>query len=115
MVQPEDFATHVGQEIIIEGIAQRSKAGAFLVAGDQEIWLKNYDWKDSEMGVAVQVKGILSRGVDPLSSFPVATQDENGAWSQGVGGFSSDLKPNDMVSLKESWLLEVKSVSVVSN
>ena len=115
MIQPEDFTAHIGQEVVIQGIAQRSKAGALLLSGNHEIWLDNYDWEDTEMDKKVQVKGILLKGLSPIASFPVATQDENGAWSQGVGGPSSDLQPSIERSSGENWLLQVQSVSVLSN
>ena len=104
---------NVGQEIWLEGLALRSKAGAFLTVGGEEIWLINHDWSKSEYEQTVKVQGVLQRGIDPLSSFPVATQDEHGAWSQGVGGFSPDLQPSSPPPKTEGWLLEVISVEKV--
>jgi len=112
MISPKDFVQYAGQEILIQGFAHRSKAGAFLISGGEDIWLTNYDWSTKEYEQLVVVKGIVKRGVDPLSSFPVAKQDENGAWSQGVGGFSSDLQPSTPLPKQEIWLLDVISVEL---
>ena len=114
MLQSENFSDHIGQEVTIEGIALRSKAGAFIVSGEQDIWLQNYDWNDEEYEKKVQVTGILSQGSDPLQTFPAATQDEDGAWSQGVGGIESmELKP--IISSSSSWIIQVQQVSLVEN
>ena len=112
MISPKDFVLYTDQEILIQGFAHRSKAGAFLIVEGEDIWLNNYDWSTKEYEQLVVVKGIVKRGIDPLSSFPVATQDENGAWSQGVGGFSSDLQPSSSLPTKEGWLLDVVSVEL---
>ena len=113
MVSPKDFVRYAGQEILIQGFAHRSKAGAFLIAEGEDIWLTNYDWSTKEYEQLVVVKGIVKRGVDPLSSFPVAKQDEHGAWSQGVGGFPSDLQPGSpLPKQEEGWLLDVVSVEL---
>ena len=112
VISPKNFVQYAGQEILIRGFAHRSKAGAFLIAEGEEIWLVNYDWSKNEYEQLVIVKGIVKRGVDPLSSFPVATQDENGAWSQGVGGFSPDLQPSSPLPKTEGWLLDVVSVEL---
>lgn len=112
VIQPQDFQAYLGQEITVQGTAFRSKAGVFLVSEGQDIWIVNYDWKAEEYEKKVEVKGILSQGIDPLSAFPVATKDENGSWSQGIGGIGSvELQPK--ISVSQTWLLEVQSVSIV--
>ena len=112
VIQPQDFQAYLGQEITIQGIALRSKAGVFLVSEGQEIWIVDYDWKAEEYEKKVEVRGKLSQGRDPISAFPVATKDENGAWSQGTGGIgSSELQPK--IAVSQTWFLEVQSVSIV--
>ena len=127
IVNKEQLKESEGQVVQIEGITQRMKAGSSILFDDIEIWCLGMDWEDS--GKQVRVIGVLSRGGSPQSSFPIATQDENGGWSQGVRGDSSmvnteleSLRPDDSPTTKPSsespkptssadWLLTVEKHS----
>jgi len=111
MITTKELIHYVGKEVQLEGFAERSKAGTFLIVDGQNIWLKNYDWSAAEYRQTVKVTGILKKGTDPLASFPVAKQDEHGAWSQGIGGYSDDLRPSEPLNV-EGWVLSVSSVTV---
>jgi hypothetical protein len=84
VVNQEQLKESIGQVVQIEGITQRMKAGSAIQFEGIEIWCIGIDWEDS--GKKVRVKGVLSRGSSPMRAFPIATQDENGEWSQGIQG-----------------------------
>ncbi|MAA79708.1 MAG: hypothetical protein CL916_10650 [Deltaproteobacteria bacterium] len=112
MIPLKDFFQYIDQEILIQGLAERSKAGAFLLVEGEDVWLNNYDWNKQEYKQIVVVKGIIKRGADPLSSFPVAEKDKDGGWSQGVGGFS-DVQPISPQIKTEGWIVDVVAVELV--
>ena len=114
----------VGKIVEIEGYAVRSKAGAYLVTDYGNIWLKQSDWTSEENNQKVIVLGLLIKGVDPMSIFPVAKQDESGAWSQGVApaDMYNDFQNYDTerdssfskASKTESaWMIEISKVEII--
>ena len=108
----------VGQVVQKQGLSQRMKAGSSISFNGVEIWCSNVDWDHSSK--EVRVTGRLSQGISPMRSFPVATQDESGAWSQGVGEYKplnpepTAVTTNASDSNQEqpktagAWLLEVQ-------
>ena len=112
----EQLLDAVGQLVQVEGVAQRSKAGSFVVFDGVEIWCTQTDWNQKN-GMCVRVVGTLSRGSSPLRSFPIATQDENGFWSQGVLGGPDHFMKRTFINddLEKLGLSESKSLEPVSN
>lgn len=134
----EQFLDAVDQLVQLEGVAHRAKAGSFVLCEGLQVWCPQTDWHENQ-GRRVRVVGTLSRGSSPLHSFPTATQDENGAWSQGVLGGPKDFTENNFPNLdlqnlglsksthsgklpeapkksksSDEWILNVESVVVIS-
>ena len=80
---PEQLKDAVGRRVVIDGVAKRSKAGSFLWFRDLQIWCSK-EFATAFLGRNVRMVGVLTQGSSPLRTFPTATCDENGAWSQGV-------------------------------
>ena len=115
IVNQEQLKKSMGQVIQIEGMTQRMKAGSIIQFEDIEIWCIGIDWEDS--GRKVLVTGVLSRGQSPMSSFPIATQDESGGWSQGVQGaeamrIANDELPSLILDSENSSISETTSTIV---
>lgn len=69
--------------IALQGTAKDSKVNAVLLLGTAKmpVYIQGLEnWADKDIGRHIVVEGILIR----RHFLPVATQDENGAWSQGV-------------------------------
>jgi len=74
----------------VDGIAQDAKGGAVVVAEDGRVlYLQGLDgWPEGVAGRKVRVTGHVTQ----TQHLPVATQDAEGAWSQGVAA-GSGLQP----------------------
>ena len=91
----------VGQKVSVQGQAINAKAGPLLVREHDEIGLLGTHWPTEVVGRDVTVIGIVSKGSMSGANFPVATQDEQGGWSQGVGGIS-DFDMDDPLGILSS-------------
>jgi hypothetical protein len=90
-----------GKIIEIQGLALASKVGAFLQLEDgYKLWCtgKNSDW-GKFIGKKVHVIGRITEGSTPLENFPIARQDKNGNWSQGVGDSRIILDPTGLPNM----------------
>ena len=92
-IQNEDI--QLGEMATLSGVAQQSKAGALIqVENLGDIWCVGIStWPSDKIGQTIRVQGAFELSISPIDSFPVAVQDENGAWSQGVGSPESTLSP----------------------
>ena len=78
-----ELASVVGERIRVSGVAQNTKATPrLLLDGSKSVDCDGPHWGSGLIGKRVVVEGTLYETSEP--NFPVATQDENGAWSQGV-------------------------------
>ena len=114
----------VNKTIEIDGVIRQAKAGSFLSFGALKIWIKDRR-VETVLGTKVRLVGVLSQGISPISSFPVATRDENGEWSQGVVSSESFLQLNSFLpemqnkqsKIKEAvgsgWLIRIETMSVL--
>ena len=91
----------VGQKVSVQGQAINSKAGPLLRSGNIEIELLGSHWDTETVGRDVIVIGIVIKASSSRANFPVATQDAQGGWSQGVGGVSN-LETDDPLGILSS-------------
>ena len=98
----------------------------FIQFESNTLWTKSTDLGDY-MEKSIRVTGRIVRGVSPYRSFPVAKQDEDGAWSQGVGAPTDFVDPNAQLlgipqkpsKKKEAskdhraWFIEIQKISAV--
>lgn len=93
----QNEAIQLGEVVTISGVAQQSKAGALIqVENFGDIWCVGISsWPSDKIEQTVRVQGAFELSVSPMDSFPVAVQDEHGAWSQGVGSPEITLSPSN--------------------
>ena len=121
----EQLQGAVNKTIEIDGVIGQAKAGSFISFGEVKIWIKDQR-VETVLGTKVRLVGVLSHGASPLSSFPVATRDENGAWSQGVLSSESFLqldsflpemqneKPAIQIKVGGDWLIRIETISTLA-
>lgn len=83
---PEAVRAAVGQTVRVVGFPINSKASPRLnLEGGGVVYCRigSTHWPDEYAGKKVVVTGEVIQLAGPI--YPVATQDEDGAWSQGVG------------------------------
>ena len=85
----------IGEKVAVTGVAINYKAGPVLRRSEGDLWGVGEHWRAEVVGKQITVIGILKKGISPMDDFPVATQDENGLWSQGRGGSMTSLSDID--------------------
>ena len=103
-----DLEEYIGKKMEISGVAHTSKAGSFLVYQETCIWIFHHEWTEEENDKMVRITGVLSKRKEP--TFPIAEQDEEGGWSQGISVPSLEMGAPSF-SLEE-WTFIVESVVV---
>ena len=89
----KDLRTLVGTSITLHGIATNTKESAVLLVdslGEVLCRIDGVHWSAQIQNQSIEVTGIVS--LEQESSFPIATQDPDGAWSQGIS------QPNRILS-----------------
>ena len=82
----EALAAHVGETVRLIGEAANSKAGPLLIdSKDQTVGCSGEHWPDELLGKQIEAVVVVT-ATPSTADFPVATQNANGEWTQGVGG-----------------------------
>lgn len=90
------LAVHVGETVRLIGEAANSKAGPLLIdSREQTVGCSGEHWPDELLGKQIEAVVVVtaasttaasSAAASPTADFPIATQNADGEWTQGVGG-----------------------------
>ena len=81
----KEILAFVGKKITIHGVAINTKESAVLLVdslGEVPCRIDGVHWSTQIQNQSIEVTGIVS--LEQESSFPIAAQDQDGAWSQGI-------------------------------
>ena len=127
--KPEQLPSAEGSKVEVQGIVFREKSGSFLLFEETKILSVSQDL-DVYAGKTVRIVGKLEKRISPSHSFPIAEQDETGAWSQGISVPTAALSPtesntterfpirenvftNEETILQFDWMIHVLAVSIL--
>ncbi|MCF2143226.1 MAG: hypothetical protein K9W42_05950 [Candidatus Heimdallarchaeota archaeon] len=98
----EALEKYIGKEVILTGLAVRTKAGpAILLKGEQIVFVeKLHDWSEEREGKQLMLKGILSKE----KIIPDVVIEPDGAISQGAPGEQLILR--NIIFMKDCSQLE---------
>ena len=83
LTQHDQLQNHIGQTVQIKGLVRRMKAGTALEIDGARVWCSNADLSDVA-NQHIVATGTLQQGTSPMQSFPKATVNDAGEWTQGV-------------------------------
>ena len=95
----KDLRTLVGTSITLHGIATNTKESAVLLVdslGEVPCRIDGVHWSTQIQNQSIEVTGSVS--LEQESSFPIAAQGPDGAWSQGVSQPNRILSSDGMFS-----------------
>lgn len=115
-----DLAAHLGETVRLIGEAANSKAGPLLIDSKEEtVSCSGERWPDETLGKQIEAV-VFVTAASSAADFPVATQNADGEWTQGVGGpdpagllDQSGLAPP--AAQPTSIVLTIKSYSVLAD
>ena len=79
-----ELSARSGETVVFIGRPENSKAGPLLFDSDgQSVWCSGPHWPDELIGKRIQAVVRVTAATES-SNLPVATQDAEGGWTQGV-------------------------------
>ena len=85
LAKGQSLTSVVGQKVSLQGKALSSKAGPLLEREEHKYRVIGENWPMELVGKEITLVGIVTQSSGSSNSFPTATKDAHGGWSQGVG------------------------------